>query len=54
VCLDIGYAYAKNKRIFVMHSVDDPPLMKLADGTLSFEEIVSFLRREAESKREND
>lgn len=38
VCLDIGYAYAKNKKIFTMHSVDNPPLMELIDGTLSFEE----------------
>ena len=52
VCLDIGYAYARNKQIFVMHSVDDPPLMEMTDGTLSFEETVSFLRREAESKQE--
>lgn len=52
VCLDIGYAYARNKQIFVMHSVDDPPLMKLTDGTLSFEEIVSLLLKEAESKQE--
>jgi hypothetical protein len=51
VCLDIGYAYAKNKQIFVMNSVDDPPLMELTDGTLSFEETVSLLRKEAESKQ---
>jgi len=38
VCLDIGYAYAKNKKILTMHSVDNPPLMELIDGTLSFEE----------------
>lgn len=51
VCLDIGYAYAKNKQIFVMHSVDDPQLMKLTDGTLSFEETVSLLKKEAEAKQ---
>jgi hypothetical protein len=52
VCLDIGYAYAKNKQIFVMHSVDDPQLMQLTDGTLSLEELVSLLKKEAESKQE--
>jgi hypothetical protein len=52
VCLDIGYAYAKNKQIFVMHSVDDPQLMQLVDGTLSFEETVSLLKKEAESRQE--
>jgi len=41
----------KNKQIFVMNSVDDPPLMELTDGTLSFEETVSLLRKEAESKQ---
>lgn len=50
VCLDIGYAYARNKQIFVMHSVDDPQLMRLVDGTLSFEELVSLLKKKAEPK----
>ena len=45
VCLDIGYAYARNKQIFVMHAVDDPQLMGLTDGTLSFEELVSLLKK---------
>ena len=48
VCLDIGYAYAKSKPIFVMHSVDDPPLMQLIHGTLSFEGIVNLLKKDNE------
>jgi len=48
VCVDLGYAYAKNKLIFAMHSVDDPPVMRLIDGVLSFEEIISFLKKDAE------
>jgi len=54
VCLDIGYAYAKNKLIFVMCSVDDPPLMRLIDGTLSFEEVISFLKKEAAFSAQGD
>jgi hypothetical protein len=53
VCLDIGYAYAKNKQIFMMHSVDDPPLVKLTDGTLSFEETVSLLRKKTNQSKKN-
>jgi len=44
VCVDIGYAYAKNKPIYVMHPVDDPPVMNLIDGILSFEELINFLK----------
>lgn len=42
----------KNKQIFVWHSVDDPPLMKLVDGTLSIEQTVSLLKKVTESKQE--
>ena len=45
VCVDIGYAYARNKPIFVMHLVNDPSLMDLIRGVLSFEELISFLKR---------
>jgi nucleoside 2-deoxyribosyltransferase len=44
VCVDIGYAYARNKPIYAMHSVDDPPVMKLMQGVLSFEELIDFLK----------
>jgi hypothetical protein len=45
VCADIGYAYAKNKPIFMMHPIDDPSIMDLTCGVLSFEELISFLKR---------
>nr|MDO8100501.1 nucleotide pyrophosphohydrolase [Candidatus Njordarchaeota archaeon] len=44
VSIDIGYAYAKNKPIYVMHSVDDPPIMSLIKGVLSFEGFIDFLK----------
>lgn len=51
VCVDIGYAYARNKLICVMHSIDDPSIMDMIHGTLSFEELVSFLKRGHTKKR---
>ena len=45
VCVDMGYAYAKGKPIYVMHSIDDPLLMKMVKRVLSFEELTNFLKR---------
>jgi hypothetical protein len=45
VCVDIGYAYARNKPIYVMHCADDPSIMGLIHGVLSFEELTNFLRQ---------
>jgi hypothetical protein len=44
VSVDIGYAYAKNKSIYVMHQVDDPPLTDLIKGVLSPKALVDFLK----------
>jgi hypothetical protein len=44
VSVDIGYAYAKNKSIYVMHRVDDPPVMELMNGVLSLEALIDFLK----------
>lgn len=43
VSVDIGYAYAKNKPIYVMHSINDPPVMRMIKSILSFEELIDFL-----------
>jgi hypothetical protein len=45
VCIDIGYAYGKNKLIYAMHSIEDPDIMGMVHGVLSFEELVSFLKK---------
>jgi len=44
VAVDIGYAYAKNKPMYVMHPVDDPPVMDLIDNVLSPEALIGFLK----------
>lgn len=49
VSLDIGYAYAKNKPIYVMHPINDPPVMSLVKGVLSFNELISFLKRNSKT-----
>jgi hypothetical protein len=43
VSVDVGYAYAKNKSIYVMHLVDDPPIMELVTGLLSPKALIDFL-----------
>jgi len=44
VCVDIGYAYARNKPIYALHSIDDPSVMGMIRGILSFQELVGFLK----------
>lgn len=44
VSVDVGYAYARNKLIIVMHSIDDPPVMDLINGVLSFKELIDSLK----------
>lgn len=44
VSVDIGYAYAKNKPIYVMHAVDDPPIMNLISDVLSPKALIDFLK----------
>jgi hypothetical protein len=44
VSVDIGYACAKNKSIYVMHQVDDPPVMDLVNGVLSPKALIEFLK----------
>jgi hypothetical protein len=44
VSVDIGYAYAKNKSICVMHAVDDPPIMNLISDVLSPKALIDFLK----------
>ena len=44
VSVDIGYAFAKNKSIYVMHAVDDPPIMGLISDVLSPKALIDFLK----------
>jgi hypothetical protein len=45
VSVDIGYAYAKKKLIYVMHRGDDPPVMDLISGVLSPKALVALLKK---------
>lgn len=44
VSVDIGYAYARNKPIYVMHPIEDPPVMNLVSDVLSFKELIHLLK----------
>ena len=44
VCVDIGYAFAKGKPVYVMYPIDDPPVMNMVKGVLSFQELINFLK----------
>jgi hypothetical protein len=50
VSVDMGYAYAKNKSIYVMNRVDDPPIMNLTNGVLSPKALMELLK-ESSSKQ---
>lgn len=45
VSVDIGYAYARNKPIYLMHATNDPPMMDLVKGILTFERLVDFVKK---------
>ena len=44
VSVDIGYAYARNKPIYVMFPIEDPPIMSLVKGVLSFKELIDLVK----------
>jgi len=39
VSVDIGYAYARNKSIYGMHPVEDPPVMSMCERRLTLQRI---------------
>jgi nucleoside 2-deoxyribosyltransferase len=51
VCIDIGYAYAKGKPIYVMHPIDDPQVMGMVKRVLSFEGLIDFLKESGFSRK---
>ena len=48
VSVDLGYAYAKNKPIFVMNAVDDPTIMNLTNGVLSPKALIELLKESSQ------
>jgi hypothetical protein len=51
VCVDIGYTRAKNRSIYVMQPVDDPPIMGLVNGVLSPKDLIDFLKESSLERR---
>jgi nucleoside 2-deoxyribosyltransferase len=45
VCIDVGYAYARKKPIYIMHHIEDPPIMNIVNGILSIEEFMVLIKR---------
>jgi nucleoside 2-deoxyribosyltransferase len=50
VSVDIGYAYAMKKPIYLMHAVDDPPVMDLISEVLHPKALIDFLKGRASSR----
>ena len=44
VSVDIGYAFARNRPICLMYPTDDPPIMPLVKGVLTFGQLVDFVK----------
>jgi hypothetical protein len=51
VSVDIGYAYAKNKRVYVMHTIDDPPVANLISGVMTPDELIEALSVDLPDKK---
>jgi len=47
VSVDVGYAYARNKSIYAMHPVDDPPVMDFISGVLSPKALINLLKEDS-------
>ena len=43
VSVDIGYAYAKNKRIYAMCPINDPPVANLISGVMTPDAVTDLL-----------
>jgi hypothetical protein len=44
VSVDIGYAYAKNKRIYAMCPINDPPVENLTSGIMMSDALIDLLK----------
>ena len=50
VSVDLGYAFARGKSIFVMNRIEDPPMMNLTSGVLSPKKLVELLKANSSQK----
>ena len=54
VSVDVGYAFAKNKPIYVMHRIEDPPIMNLINAVLSPKALVDLLKESSPRRHQNE
>ncbi len=51
VSVDIGYAYAKNKRIYAMRPIDDPPVENLVSGIMTPDALIDLLKADLPDRK---
>jgi hypothetical protein len=50
VSVDMGYAHAKNKRIYAMCPIDDPPVEHLISGIMTPHALIDLLKPDLPDK----
>jgi hypothetical protein len=51
VSVDIGYAYAKNKRICAMCPINDPPVANLISGIMTPDALTNLLKADLPDRK---
>jgi hypothetical protein len=51
VSVDIGYAYAKNKRIYAMCPVTDPPVAGLISGVVTPDALIDLIKSDLPDRK---
>jgi len=51
VSVDIGYAYAKNKRIYAMCPINDPPVANLISGIMTPDALTDLLKADLHDRK---
>jgi len=52
VSVDIGYAFAKNKRIYAMCPIDDPPVGNLISRIMTPDALIGLLKADFAGRKE--
>jgi len=52
VSIDIGYAFGRNKPVYLMCETSDPPIMDLVEGIASFEKLIGLIKPNASTQSE--
>lgn len=51
VSVDIGYAYAKNKEIYAMSPINDPPVENLISGIMTPDALIDLLKADLPDRK---